>query len=133
MIEWDESKYIVVSSTLFLLPSVYAYVQHLYVHSCGFGFVTFASINYWKHPQLGFRRDLDVITARSFSTLGILDYMMRTSRIQQLYMMLGSGCMVGLYRMSYHRYHHQLPWVKYHVAFHIMVTLNGLYAIHVLK
>ena len=133
MLEWTESNYMVMSSMLFLVPSVYAYVQHMYVHSCGFGFIAFASINYWKHPQLGFRRDLDIVTARTSSALGITYYMMHTSRRQQWYMIVGSGCMIGLYSISRHRYYHQLPWVKYHVAFHIMVMLNGLYAIHVLK
>lgn len=82
---------------------------------------------------MGRRRDMDVVTSRSFSTIGILYFMMYTSRLQQMYMILRSLCMVGLYYASHYRYHRQLSWVKYHVAFHVMVTLNGLYAIYVLK
>lgn len=128
--EPHESKYLVASSCLFFLPSIYAYWNQLYLPSLGMALCSMASINHWKDPEYGFCRNMDVIVSRTCSSIGILHFMVYACPLQRYAMGLGSCGMFVLYMVScYHRTFY-FPWVTYHVLFHVSVMLNGMYYVY---
>jgi len=125
-----ESSYIMASSCLFLIPSVYAYWNQLYLPSMGMALCSMVSMNHWKNPEYGIRRMIDVIVSRTCSSLGILHFMVYASSSQRYIMGIGTSGMVVLYMAScYHRTFY-FPWVIYHVLFHVSVMLNGMYYVY---
>jgi hypothetical protein len=128
--EPHESSYILASSCLFLIPSVYAYWNQLVLPSMAFALCSMASMNHWKNPEYGIRRTIDVIVSRTCSSLGILHFMVYASSHQRHVMCLGTCGMLGLYMSScYHRTFY-FPWITYHVLFHVSVMLNGMYYVY---
>jgi hypothetical protein len=64
VIEWDQSKWLVVSSFFFLLPSLYAFYNNLHFHSLLLVTTSLVSANYWRKACISWRRDLDLIFSK---------------------------------------------------------------------
>lgn len=66
---WQHSKWLVLSSFFFIIPSIYAYNNQLYNHSILLLFTSLISANYWRKATYSWRRNLDLIFAKiSFIT-----------------------------------------------------------------
>ena len=61
---WNESKYIVVSSILFMVPSIHCYMHELYKLGVLLTLTSGFSVNYWMNATLSWRRTLDCICAK---------------------------------------------------------------------
>ena len=132
--EWKETKYIVVSSSLFMAPAIYGFYNNLYL----LPFVLFAassiSINHWRHATYSWRRVTDRIFAKI--TFAIFFYHFIRDSSCNLYFFLQN---IGLLNVLYYYYmsnkHHYTPiWWKYHMKFHVwcvfsewMIIQNDLY------
>ena len=65
---WEHTKWLVLSSSFFLFPSMFAFYHHLYVHSFLLCSTSFISANYWRKPTYSWRRTLDLFFSKiSFS------------------------------------------------------------------
>ena len=62
--EWEHSKWLLLSSFLFLIPTVYGLYKELYVWSMMLFITTIISANYWRDACVGWRRDLDLWYAK---------------------------------------------------------------------
>jgi hypothetical protein len=57
-------KRLVISSLFFLVPSIYAGTQHVYSLSLLSAVTTAVSVNYWRNPCVGWRRNTDLVFAK---------------------------------------------------------------------
>ena len=121
---WDHSRWLVLSSFLFMIPSAFAYNHNLYYHSSLLLLTTLVSINYWRDATYSWRRNLDIFVARtSFLTF------MSTGIIYVRYMpyvvggYAGLGCLTLSYNVSGKLWNENNPnWYKYHALFHILLV-----------
>jgi hypothetical protein len=114
--------YIVVSSNLFWIPAFVAYAHGNNILSATSTCVAIASINYWRNPRIGFRRTIDVITARTACMI----YILHVRRVvfldihNVLYMMF-------MYQLSEVYWKYDINyWQFCHILFHCFVVLQQL-------
>ena len=128
---WEHSKWLVVSSFFFAIPSAYAFVNQLYAYSVLLGFTSLISANYWRKATYSWRRNLDLMLSKvSFvvfasnvvfyvrmSHYAISGY---TGLILILYYYYLSGKLFALKNDN---------WYKYHMAFHFFVMCEQIIVI----
>ena len=130
--EWDESKYLVLSSCAFIIPTVYAYTQQLYLQSAMIGICTIASINYWRDAVYSFRRNVDIGCARAAIVWGLYECALSKTPLWGVAEM--SITIGGSYALSKIRYREKHPrWVYYHMAFHVLTAGHAFYGLYVIK
>ncbi len=118
------------SSLLFGLNSIYGYYNYLY-HDMKFNEIIFAntlvfltSINYWRNPKYGLRRNIDIIIA-------VFNFCYNHTVISHCYYSwiyyLGMTGVGGFYGLSwlYHNKNRNLSCF-FHVMVHISVNLSNL-------
>jgi len=117
---------LVITSTL-IIPSAYlSYKRHYFLQSYGLLFTIFCSINFWRSPRHGIRRNMDLIISKiAFFYFLYIGYM-------HLY---GYGCMICYPNLSmilfcYNRsntlfINKREEWLYYHMIFHTLVGLQG--------
>jgi len=130
--EWRQTKWIVLSSTSFLVPSIYGYIQEEYIMSCTLFYTALISMNYWRHANYSWRRIADKIYAK-FSFLVFFVNGVRYISDKRL-LINGYTVLVLLiycYYMSNklgETTNNKLPtnelWWKYHMAFHLLMAYN---------
>jgi len=120
--EWEQSKWICLSSLLFLTPAWYAYLLGYYHYTCLFSLVTAVSINYWRKPEYSWRRTSDYVlatTSATWITYNAIVYV----RHPPLVLSFWSLYIVLLYcnHMSgVHLDKKEPHWWKYHFVCHII-------------
>lgn len=125
---YDDTKWLVLSSFFFCIPSVYAYMTELYFHSGLLLFTSLISANYWRKATLSWRRNLDLafskISFGVFVSNGI--YYVR----EKYFFIFGY---IGLFLLVYCFYKStqlhkssETPntWYKYHFLFHFLMTIE---------
>ena len=55
---WNITKYLTVSSFLFIIPAIYSYYKNLYLYSIVLFLTSIFSANYWRLAIYGLRRNL---------------------------------------------------------------------------
>jgi len=61
---YNNSKYLVLSSFSFTIPSIYAFYNSMYFHACILLLTSLISANYWRKPRYSWRRDLDLFFSK---------------------------------------------------------------------
>jgi hypothetical protein len=130
--QWNTTRWLVGSSLLWCIPTMYAYNHGLYLHFIVSCITTSVSVNFWRHATNSWRRDLDLVVAKvSFifycvygilyihSTRGII--LLWTGGIGSLCCYHISGKLLG---------EHNPMWYKYHFAFHIIVGVEKIIILH---
>jgi hypothetical protein len=123
--EWENSKYLCLSSLLFLLPAIYSYYIEFYYYTIGQCIMCFISINYWRKPQYDYRRYIDMF----YATLCIIYAIYLTSYVMHNIILLGLWLSVvyNYYLSNKYYYNHNNIWLKYHIMFHISCMFLQLY------
>ena len=126
----NQTKWIVVSSTFFMIPAVY----HFYAFSSTksvFPYMlvvtSLVSANYWRNATRGWRRNLDLVVAKTtFSTAVYIAAKYVNSRTYRIPIVVLLCVMPVLYNGSTKCVHAGDPaWVKYHFAFHALCSFIG--------
>ena len=66
---WEDSKWLVLSSFSFIVPSFYAYYNNSYLFSILLFFTSLVSANYWRKATYSWRRNADLMVSKiSFIT-----------------------------------------------------------------
>lgn len=124
--DWQVTRWLVGSSLLFLLPSLYAYIHNMKICSIILIGTTFFSVNYWRNAEKGWRRDADLYYAKfSFYTFVLLGVMYVRNMYYMLAGYLGLCFLVFCYQKSKHTHETKGPnseWYKYHMLFHLIMT-----------
>ena len=134
LVPFNESKYIVCSSTLFLYPSYLAYSRGLYIHSAILLFTSLIAINYWRNATDCWRRHLDLFWAKAtfviYGTYGV--YYIRNP--YTLYIFCQNIYWMGYFYNTACQYHGQneKKWIIYHILFHLFATYDLNLAINAL-
>ena len=121
---WNHTKWLVLSSMFFMVPSVYAFSNKLY--SLGFllNCTSLISANYWRKATYSWRRNLDLVFSKIafvvFVSNGVF-YIRTINYIVPSY--------AGLVALSYCYYlsgklYPNNDWYKYHFAFHLILTFE---------
>lgn len=125
---WKDTRWLVMSSCFFMIPSIYSYYKQLYMYSILLFLTSFISANYWKKATYSWRRNMDLVFAKIsftvFSTNGII-YVRYIP-----YVIMGySGLIVLVYCYYCSGKLFELKnehWWKYHVAFHLIMTFEQM-------
>jgi len=130
---WEQSKWLVASSSLFLIPAIYAYQNKLYVCSLISILTSLFSINYWrKATNKSWRKQMDLV----FSKISFIIFTYKGV----IYVTKGSILITGysnvlaimyFYYLSEKLFAEKNPnWVKYHAIFHLLVTYGQLIVLY---
>ncbi len=134
MLNQNETNYLLIGSSLFfLLPCFYAWVLKVYSLCLLTAATTIISINYWRHPCLGWRRDLDLYFAKfsfcCFFCIGAMNIsdsaLLRIlyTNIFALFIFFGLSNYMWMKSVSY-------MWTYFHFIFHVFVTISQILVIY---
>jgi hypothetical protein len=125
---WDETKWLVLSSSSFIIPSVFAYYKNLYLYAILLLSTMVMSINYWRKATYSIRRTLDFIFSKLtfivFFYNGIC-YVRYTPYLITGYPL--SIAFIYCYYLSGKRYQsNHRDWIIYHSLFHYICIYEQL-------
>jgi hypothetical protein len=128
LVPFEESKYIVFSSCLFLIPTVYAFVKEYYIIASSGTIVTIVSINYWRECKLSVHRDCDLVVSKMMCGVGCWLFL---TNIQNNYDYL---VFIILFVTANQLYNNALfkniHWIKYHILFHCILSFSALLTLY---
>jgi len=121
---WETTRWLVLSSFFFMIPTYYSYINNLTSYSAVILCTSLVSANYWKKATYSWRRNLDLCVAKLsfivFFSNGV--YYIRSPK----YLIVGFGGLVissycfymsGKQYMLKNKY-----WYKYHMTFHAIMA-----------
>ena len=133
IVGWKTSRWLVCSSLLFMVPSIYAFYLHLYFFS-GLLLITSAvSANHWRDALFDSqRRTIDRMIAKLSFVIFMVDGVMHIRYIP--YICVGYANLVAIvycYKQPNDLYleQHSTVWYKYHMMFHFCVMCEQLLVI----
>jgi len=125
---WEQTKWLVISSFFFTIPSVYAYVYALYSYAALLFLTSVISANYWRKATYSWRRNMDLVFAKIsfvvFASNGII-YVRTLPCMVTGYLVLGG--IIYCYYMSNKT---TSNWYKYHFMFHVMLACEQIIVLH---
>jgi len=134
IVPWEYSRWIVLSSFLFMVPSTYAYYKHLYLYSEVSLLTSLISANYWRKASHSWRRQLDL----TFAKLSFIIFFINFPRVTYMpYIITGYPSLLVLaycYFLSGKHFAAKNPvWIKYHMVFHFFVMVEQLIILDSIK
>jgi hypothetical protein len=123
------SRYLVITSLGFFIPSIIAYIQGEYFLSSVIATTSLISANYWRRPELGWRRNADLIVSKAAFSIFLITGIQVVSYPCYLAMCY-SGLILMIHCYSNACLHN--CW-KYHAAFHILVSTEIILILHNIK
>ena len=132
IVEWQTSRWLVSSSFLFTIPSLYAFYLHLYFFSGLLLITSVISANHWREALfVSWRRSMDRFVAKLSFILFMVHGVMYIRYVP--YMLIGYMNLVAIvycYRQSDNLYLERSPnWYKYHMMFHLCVMCEQMLVI----
>jgi len=129
---WEETKWLVLSSYFFIIPSYYAYINKLYLHSIILLLTSLISVNYWKKATYSWRRNMDLIFSKFSFIVFVSNGIFYVRRLH--YVIIGySGLIFLLYFYYLSIKLSELKnnnWYKYHFGFHLIMTFEQIIIIN---
>jgi len=126
--EWKHTKYLTLSSLLFLIPAYYAYNHNMYDHSIMLTMTSLISANYWRKATYSWRRNLDLIFSKISFGIYIYNGVKYSSSLKEL--------IEGIFRLllMFHCFFisgklfklKDDNWYKFHFTFHILIAFEQL-------
>jgi hypothetical protein len=133
--KWEDTRWLVLSSFFFTIPSIYAFIINLYSYSFLLLCTSLISANYWRKATYSWRRNMDLIFAKIsfivFFSNGVY-YVKSVGYVITGY----SGIIVLLYCYYLSGKLLQLKnnnWYKYHLMFHLIMTYEQIIIIDSIK
>ena len=124
--EWDESKWIVLSSFFFMIPSVYGYYKGLYFLANVLLLTSIISANYWRNATYSIRRGVDKSFARVSFSIFLYNGVVYVRYVPYL-ITAWSGFIFLLfcyYESNKWWVLKDKKWIKYHMLFHAIMAYN---------
>lgn len=125
---WNETRWLVLSSFFFLIPSIYAYLNNLYFLGNLLSITSFISANYWRKATYSWRRTMDLIFAKISFVTFVINGVLYVSNMY--YLIFGY---IGLFILSYCYYLSAKElelknnkWYQYHVVFHFIMMYEQI-------
>tara|TARA_B100001287_G_scaffold271541_1_gene271975 strand:+ start:1456 stop:1884 length:429 start_codon:yes stop_codon:yes gene_type:complete len=129
---WDQTKWIVASSSTFLIPSIYAYYKHIYYLSFISIITSFFSINFWRNATYSLRRKIDIVNATfAFIVFSLHGFYYINNKLHIAICYPGFFLSIYLYYCSNKFFYiKNAKWVTYHVLFHLVMTIEKMFIIY---
>jgi len=123
---WQETKWIVLSSCLFLIPSWYAFQNHLYGNAWLLLTMSLISANYWRNARISWRRTTDLIFSKLMTILFVTKafFYINTLCSQVVCIVSATGVVYFYYYSCTFHSEKKECWVQYHVLFHCFMTVE---------
>jgi len=126
--EWEESKWLVVSSFFFTVPAVVAIVQEEYSLSLLLVGTSLVSANYWRKATYSWRRNLDLVVAKVSFTVFAYNGVLHVRSVPSV---VGgySGLVLLLFLFYLSNAWWKMKekrWVISHVSFHFLIMCEQL-------
>ena len=122
---------LVFSSFLFLIPVFYGIYLSCYFQSMLAFFTFLCSVNYWRNPVIGWKKDLDIYVA-SFCFINIFYHVwyyivppisyLSFYLIGQSYILYQISCLLHAKNIQ--------CWYMFHILMHIIVVIVCVIAMH---
>jgi len=121
---------LITSTSTFILPIIYSCKKNNMILFAVSSTSLLASINYWRKPLLGYRRNIDIF-ATNFAMITYIYYGFNIAIFYpKLVCAFNVYSMWLLYNKSCKYYKLQdNNWIKYHMLFHLYATFSQLYLI----
>ena len=121
---WEQTKWLVLSSYFFIIPSVYSYFKQLYFYSILLLFTSIISANYWRKATYSWRRNSDIFVSKisfvifTYNGFGYINYtpyiiIAYPALLISIYFFYMSNKLFTLNNNN---------WYKYHFMFHFFIT-----------
>ena len=122
---WEHTRWLVLSSSFFLFPSMFAFYHHLYLHSFLLCSTSFISANYWRKPTYSWRRTLDLFFSKISFSWFFLHGIFYIHSTPHIILAVSNTCLFSsCFILSFYTYQDQKHdiWYKYHFLFHTLMT-----------
>lgn len=134
---WEVTRWLVLSSLLFSLPSFYGYYNGIYALSTLVIFASIVSVNHWRFAlQNSWRRHLDLIVAKITCFILFIHniiYIRTISHKIFVYVLL-IPALYCFYTSNIIYKPNTTQWRNYHFMFHILCICKGfLYMYNIIK
>lgn len=124
--EWDETKWIVLSSFFFMIPSLYGYYKGLYFLANVLLLTSIISANYWRNATYSIRRVVDRSFAKVSFSIFVYNGVVYIRYVPYL-ITAWSGFIILLYcyyQSNKYGLEKDKKWIKYHMVFHAIMSYN---------
>jgi hypothetical protein len=122
IIPWKQSKYLVCTSGLFLIPA-YDFWHCSKLLSSGLIITSFISINYWRNACDSYRRCLDLFFSKIafcvYFTIGM--YNAKKNILYYILLSIAVGISFNMSNTLYFRDSSNFDWVYSHIIFHLLL------------
>ena len=120
---WQDTKWLVLSSLLFLFPSIYAYLNNLYFLGNLLCITSLISANYWRKATYSWRRDMDLLFAKISFVVFVINAILYVSNFYYLFSgYIGLIILLYCYYLSATQLELKKPnWYQYHAVFHFIM------------
>jgi len=126
--KWEDTRWLVLSSFFFTVPSIYAFIINMYSYSLLLLCTSLISANYWRKATYSWRRDLDIIFAKISFVVFFSNGVYYVKSVG--YVITGySGIIILLYCYYLSGKLFKLKnnnWYKYHLMFHLIMAYEQL-------
>jgi len=129
----DKPNYkLLITTFTFLFPIFYSYFKGNNVLSIATTLALLGSINYWRNPIPGYRRNIDLITSKiSLAAYFIYGYINVIGLYPRLIGYVSLGLLAYLYNNSCKKFYlDDKTWEDYHIYFHLLTTISKMYVIY---
>ncbi len=119
---WIHTKWLVLSSSFYMIPAIYALINNLYYYFVLLFFTSFISANYWRKATYSWRRNIDLIYAKfTFLVFALNCIYYNIPRYYVIPLYIGVITFLYLYYLSEKLFKlKQNNWYKYHFMFHFI-------------
>ena len=125
---YENTRWLVLSSLFFTIPSIYAFINSLYNFSILLLFTSLISINYWRKATYSWRRNMDLIFAKLSFIIFLFNGIFYVRSV--IYLITGyTGLIFLLYCYYLSAKLLKLKnnnWYKYHMVFHLIMTYEQI-------
>jgi hypothetical protein len=122
-----ESKILCCTSSLFLLPVIYAYSKNEYLYAVTSTGTFMFSTLYWIKPVHGWRRTIDMFYAKYSSILYFGSGVLFIGKFNSVFIFYSGS--FGLFLLYCMTYKYPSIWIRFHVLFHLLVIYMKLFVI----
>jgi hypothetical protein len=128
---FDETKWIILSSCLFIIPAIYSYYNNLYIYTIILVLTMIISINFWRDATYSWRRISDRIFAKLTFIFFFINGIIYITYLPFIIITcLGLVASFWCYYLS-NKYCGKNPfWWKYHITFHSIIVCLQLLVIN---
>jgi hypothetical protein len=125
----NDPKYkLLFSTSLFIIPTIYGYYNKQYALSTISLLSMVASMNYWRKPVSGTRKNMDLIISKIAGAMYFFyGYNQVNGTVFRIFGYTNGFAMISLYNTSCILYELKSnTWEYYHIMFHISIVIGKM-------